>query len=177
MSVTGKTSTPSSSRRRQSPGTTTSRRQRLQAAGMDQNGSGQQTVSRGQQCAPMVRRKAHKGLSPSLGCAGRAREQEKCSPPTAGRGLARRMAKCQHMCRFYLSLLEVSSFLRRSKCVTSGSTPPRARTTSGMPWTDCRADTGTPGAVHESSRPRVLDDPHRFSRDIHHLGLDPASTV
>ena len=43
----------------------------------------------------------------------------------------------------YLSWLEVSSFLRRSKCVPSGSTPPRARTTSGMPWTDCRADIGT----------------------------------
>ena len=50
----------------------------------------------------------------------------------------------------YLSWLEISSFLRRSKCVPSGSTPPRARTMSGMPWTDCRAAIGT--------QPRVSDE-------------------
>ena len=60
---------------------------------------------------------------------------------------------------------EVSSFLRRSKCVPSGDQNAAEGThhTSGMPWTDCQDDTGT----------RVGSEKNRCSfSDIDHLGLD-----
>ena len=47
LSLTGKTSTPSSSWRRQSPGTTISGRQRLHAAEMNNEGTGQPTAAGG----------------------------------------------------------------------------------------------------------------------------------
>ena len=71
LSVTGKTSTPSSSWRRQSPGTTTSRRQRLHAARMDPNGSGQQTTAGNIPPAPYS---YPKGSSAPQWCAARRTE-------------------------------------------------------------------------------------------------------